>query len=81
MKSVSLVSIFLFISSLSGLTTPPALADSSHARIVRLSLVQGDVRFAHEFHKDAMDDSKAVWEIAPMNLPIREGYAIGTDAN
>ncbi|MGB2633266.1 MAG: FecR family protein [Candidatus Acidiferrum sp.] len=81
MKSVSLVFIFLFIASLSGLTTPPALADSSHARIVRLSLVQGDVRFTHEFHKDSMDDSKAVWEIAPMNLPIREGYAIGTDAN
>lgn len=81
MKSVSLVSIFLFIASLSGLATRPALADSSHARIVRLSLVQGDVRFTHEFHKDSMDDSKAVWEIAPMNLPIREGYAIGTDAN
>ncbi len=81
MKSLSLLSIFLFIASLSGLTTAPALADASHARIVRLSLVQGDVRFTHEFHKDSLDDSKAVWEIAPMNLPIREGYAVGTDAN
>ena len=81
MKSVSLVSILLFLATLFGLTPTPALADSSHARIVRLSLVQGDVRFTHEFHKDSMDDSKAVWEIAPMNLPIREGYAVGTDAN
>jgi hypothetical protein len=61
--------------------SPPANADSSHARIVRLSLVQGDVRFAREFHKDSLDDSKAVWEIAPLNLPIREGYALATDAN
>lgn len=61
--------------------TPAASADSSHARIVRLSLVQGDVRFSREFHKDAMEDPKAVWEVAPLNLPIREGYALATDAN
>ena len=67
---------FLFL-----LTGSPAHADQSHARIVRLSLVQGDVRFASEFHKDSLDDSKAHWEIAPLNLPIREGYALATDAN
>jgi hypothetical protein len=59
----------------------PASADSSHARIVRLSLVQGDVRFASEFHKDSMDDAKAVWEVAPLNLPLRQGYALATDSN
>jgi hypothetical protein len=59
----------------------PAAADSSHARIVRLSLIQGDVRFAREFHKDALDDSKASWEVAPLNLPIRQGYAVATDGN
>lgn len=63
------------------LTSPPAKADSSHARIVRLSLVQGDVRFTQEFHKDSLDDAKAVWEVAPLNLPIRQGYAVATDAN
>ena len=60
---------------------PGAAADSSHARIVRLSLVQGDVRFAQEFHKDSLTDSKTVWEVAPLNLPIREGYALATDTN
>jgi hypothetical protein len=59
----------------------PANADSSHARIVRLSLVQGDVRFAREFHKDSLQDEKAAWEIAPLNLPLRQGYAVATDAN
>ena len=59
----------------------PAVADSSHARIVRLSLVQGDVRFAREFHKDSLTDSKASWEVAPLNLPIRQGFALATDAN
>jgi len=57
------------------------MADSGHARIVRLSLIQGDVRFAREFHKDALDDSKANWEVAPLNLPIRQGYALATDSN
>ena len=56
-----------------------ALADTSHIRIVRLSLVQGDVRFAQSFHKDPMTDSSAVWEVAPLNLPIRQGYALATD--
>lgn len=59
----------------------PGLAESSHARIIRLSLVQGDVRFAREFHKDSLDDSKTYWEIAPLNLPIRQGYALATDTD
>ena len=59
----------------------PAAADSSHARIVRLSLTQGDVRFAPDFHKDSLEDSKATWESAPLNLPIRQGYALATDSN
>lgn len=59
----------------------PAAADSSHARIVRLSLTQGDVRFARDFHKDSLEDSKTVWESAPLNLPIRQGYALATDSN
>ena len=58
----------------------PAPADSGHARIVRLSLVQGTVSYARSFHKDSLDDSKAVWEPAPLNLPIREGFALSTDS-
>ncbi len=57
---------------------PAASADSSHARIVRLSYVQGDVRFAREFHEDSLTDPKAVWEVGQLNLPIREGNALAT---
>ncbi len=75
---------FLPISSLLGLilfalSMPlAALADSSHARIVRLSLIQGDVRFAAQFHEDSVTDPKAVWEVAQLNLPIRQGNALST---
>src|SRR5713101_1512226 len=57
----------------------PAVADSSHARIIRLSLVQGDVRFTRDAHGDPLTDEKAVWETAVLNLPIRQGYIIATD--
>jgi ferric-dicitrate binding protein FerR (iron transport regulator) len=57
----------------------PAAADSSHARIIRLSLVQGDVRFTPDAHGDPLADEKAVWETAALNLPIRQGYIIATD--
>jgi len=57
----------------------PAAADTSHARVIRLSLVQGDVRFARETHGDPLTDSKAVWETAELNLPVRQGYVLATD--
>lgn len=57
----------------------PALPDTSHARIVRLSLVQGDVRFASSAKGDPLTDNKAVWEKAELNLPIRQGYVLATD--
>jgi FecR protein len=81
MKRLSLPWLFLSLLLLPIATPPSAKADSGHARIVRLSLVQGEVRFAREFHKDSLDDSKAVWEVAPLNLPLREGYALATDSN
>ena len=56
-----------------------ARGDSSHARIVRLSLVQGDVRFSHNAKGDPLADEKAVWEKAELNLPIRQGYVLATD--
>jgi len=61
-------------------TTPQAMADTSHARIIRLSLVQGDVRFARETHGDPLADSNATWESASPNLPIRQGYVLSTDS-
>ena len=80
MKRLSSFSIVLTLIIGCAVLPRPALADSGHARIVRLSLVQGDVRFAREFHKDSLDDVKAIWEPAPLNLPIREGFALSTNS-
>jgi len=68
---IPLVALFLGL--------PSASADSSHARIIRLSLVSGDVRFATETHGDPLTDSKANWDAAQLNLPIRQGYVLSTD--
>jgi hypothetical protein len=57
-----------------------AAADNSHARIVRLSLVQGDVRFASSFRDDPLTDANAGWQPAPLNLPIRQGFVLATDS-
>lgn len=81
MKRLFAVLLSLTLAIVWVLSSPPAKADSSHARIVRLSLVQGEVRFAREFHKDSLTDSNAAWEVAPLNLPIRQGYAVATDNN
>src|SRR6266699_7248676 len=70
--------LFVLFSSLF-IDTHPAVADSSHARIIRLSLVQGDVRFARETHGDPLANSNATWETAALNLPIRQGYVLATD--
>jgi FecR protein len=80
MTSRKLVS-FLLVIVLSALLVGayPALADSSHARIIRLSLVQGDVRFARQTRGDPLADSNATWEKAGLNLPIRQGYVLATD--
>jgi len=58
---------------------PATFADLSHARIVRLSLVQGDVRFVSSYHEDSLTDPNATWETASLNLPIRQGFALATD--
>ncbi len=57
----------------------PSFADSSHARIIRLSLVQGDVRFASDVKGDPLASQTATWEAAEPNLPIRQGYVLATD--
>jgi FecR protein len=72
-----LILSFVFLFFLVG--APPASADSSHVRVIRLSLVQGDVRFTRDSHGDPLADSKAVWETAQPNLPIRHGYVLATD--
>jgi FecR protein len=80
MTSRKLLSSFLIILLISLFVgAQPATADSSHARIIRLSLVQGDVRFARETHGDPLANSNATWETAGLNLPIRQGYVLATD--
>src|SRR5216683_1307175 len=72
-------SIVLLLVTLLFAGAHPAVADSSHARIIRLSLVQGDVRFTRDTHGDPLTDQKAIWETAVLNLPIRQGYVLATD--
>ena len=76
-KLIPLIILSLLIVFL--VAAPLASADSSHARIVRLSLVQGDVRFATQTHGDPLSDPNAVWSTAELNLPIRHGYVLATD--
>jgi FecR protein len=77
MKRIFLLSLFAVL--ISSTTLPQsAFADSGHARIVRLSQIQGDVRFARNFHGDPLTDTNAVWESAQLNLPIREGNVLST---
>jgi hypothetical protein len=72
--SASLLLFFLLLA-----TASPAFADSSHARIIRLSLVQGDVRLARDVKGDPLASQNATWEAAELNLPIRQGYVLATD--
>lgn len=51
----------------------------SHVRIVRLSLVQGDVRFSRSAQNAETKGQNAAWESAAANLPIREGFVVATD--
>jgi hypothetical protein len=75
-RSINAIFILLLIAACSAAT---ALAESSHARIVRLSLVQGDVRFARDVKGDPLAEARGNWEVAVLNLPIRQGYVVATD--
>lgn len=71
--------LFASLASLLAATVAPVWADSSHARVIRVSLVQGRVRFTRDYHGDPLADHKAVWEDAVLNLPIRQDYSLATD--
>src|SRR6516164_1893605 len=58
----------------------PASADTSHARIIRLSYVQGDVRIAHNVSGNPLESVDNTWERATLNLPIHQGDAVATDS-
>ena len=66
---------FLALSS-----APSASADASHIRIIRISYVQGDVRFARDIKGDPLAGAENItWENAELNLPIRQGFVISTE--
>jgi hypothetical protein len=56
---------------LPGVARPLHADDYSYARVVRLSVVQGDVQITHTDEKG--------WEPALINMPIQQGYTIGTN--
>src|ERR1700740_1867877 len=72
-------SIFLTIFAVLLTAWVPVPAAASHARIIRLSLVQGDVRFTRDVKGDPLTSDKATWEGATLNLPIRQGCVLATD--
>jgi len=72
-------SFSVFCLLLLGIGACPSFADSGHARIVRLSLLQGEVRVGRDVKGDPLESQNATWENAELNLPIRQGYALATD--
>src|SRR5258708_35533850 len=72
-----LTTIFL-LSLIVGFGGEAGYADTSHARIVRLSMGQGDVRFARDVKGDPLADAQGNWEAAVLNLPILQGYVVAT---
>jgi hypothetical protein len=71
-SSIVIVAVF-------GVGLHPAYTAASHARIIRLSLVQGDVRILHDSKGDPLANDKAPWERAVLNLPIRQHDVLATD--
>ena len=71
--------LFLALLLICSCLANPASADTSHARIIRLSYVQGDVRIAHEVKGDPLQSGDAAWERASLNMPIHQGDALATD--
>jgi ferric-dicitrate binding protein FerR (iron transport regulator) len=73
-----LFSVGLLVLAITVVMPSAAFADTSHVRIVRLNLIQGDVRYARSFHDDPLIEGNATWEQAALNLPLREGYVLAT---
>src|SRR5579863_917826 len=77
--SVSVGAFALFLLALLS-SAPSASADASHIRIIRISYVQGDVRFARDVKGDPLAANENItWENAELNLPIRQGFVISTE--
>lgn len=68
-----------FVVSQFAMVSPAAFAaDYSHARVVRLSLVQGEVKVSRTGDAGNGSGRSQAWEQAGINLPIREGFVVAT---
>src|SRR6202049_3433889 len=69
----------IFIVGVFSVGLHPIYTAASNARIIRLSLVQGDVRILRDSKGDPLANDKANWERAELNLPIRQHDVLATD--
>lgn len=76
-KAFRLIPFSLFLVFCVGVA--PSFADSSHARIIRLSYVQGDVRIAHDVSGDPLEAGDTAWERATLNMPVHQSDVVATD--
>ena len=67
LSSLAILTIF----ALMNLPRAARASDLSYARIVRLSVVTGDVQVSRPAH--------TAWEAASVNMPVMQGMAIGTN--
>ena len=77
-RLVRLLSILSIIALIVAFSPAAPAADYSHARIVRLSQVQGEVKVARTDSSEGSSGQNLNWEEAVVNLPIREGYVLAT---
>ena len=70
-SGISLLLLSFAAISLIGVSRPAQASDMSYARIVRLSLVAGDVQVTRPGRSD--------WEPGAANMPITQGMTIGTN--
>jgi hypothetical protein len=80
LRSISVSAFSLLFFAFLFLVPPPASADLSHIRIIRISYVQGDVRFARDIKGDPLaGNDNITWENAELNLPVRQGFVLNTE--
>ncbi|HXN22598.1 MAG TPA: DUF6600 domain-containing protein [Candidatus Dormibacteraeota bacterium] len=81
-RPVRILTLLWFLAPLLGLHLATAsvgsAADYSHARVVRLSLVQGEVKVSRTGGSGDALGQNLTWEQAMVNLPIREGFVLAT---
>ncbi|MGH9863855.1 MAG: FecR domain-containing protein, partial [Candidatus Acidiferrales bacterium] len=70
-SGISLLLLSFAALTLIGVAGPTQASDLSYARIVRLSLVGGDVQVSRPGHSG--------WEAAAANMPVTQGVTIGTN--